>query len=115
MDRRETINNYVSGWLKNDKEGILNLLTDNCKIIESHGSKYNNKQEINNWINEWIDNKNTVDRWDIISYYETEEASFFEWNFECAVSNEKHKIEGISIVKFSDGRISYIREYKTKK
>ncbi|MBI2029784.1 nuclear transport factor 2 family protein [Candidatus Gottesmanbacteria bacterium] len=112
---RKLIENYTKGWIKNDFNLIISTLSPNCKIIESHGPVYKGFIKIKSWINSWINSGSYVTKWDITSFYFIKNTAFFEWYFECVVDNKKHKLEGISVVKFKDNKISFIREYRTTK
>ncbi len=115
MNKRELIHTYIIGWKENDKEKILSTLTEDCRIIESHGPIYNGKEEISKWIDNWVAEGSKVTKWKSISYYESEESAFIEWIFECTVNCKAHHIEGASIFKFDNDKIFFIREYKTTK
>ncbi len=56
---------------------------------------------------------NTVDRWDITSFYVTDEACFFEWIFECTYAGSHHGFEGASIARLNQENIVLLREYAT--
>ena len=111
---RQIIERYCQGWLKNNKNEILSLLSEDCVIIESHGNRYNGKKVIERWIDDWM-KEGIVTKWEIISMHESEEFMTFEWIFECNHKKKTYSIEGISMVKFHDGKIEYIREYKMTK
>ncbi len=84
-------------------------------IVESHGPMYKNKKRIKEWIDNWNKSGSKVDKWNVKSYFEIDDVAFFEWNFTCTVDNKQHQLEGISFVKFKNGKISFMREYRTTK
>jgi ketosteroid isomerase-like protein len=116
VDHKALIEEYVTGWRENNLSKILNTLTQDSLIIESHGPRYKGKRNVEKWIETWKRAGNKVTKWKIKSFYylENSHAAFFEWDFECVVGGEKHKLAGISVVKFKDGKIAYVREYRTK-
>ncbi len=114
MSHKQIIQDYIEGWKEKNPEKILNTLHENCTIIESHGPKYQGKEKISKWIENWT-SENKVESWEITSFNETQDAVFIEWTFECTVKDKKHLIEGASIIKFTDDKINYIREYKTSR
>ncbi len=114
MENKKLIEDYINGWLKNNEIQILEILDDSRIIIESHGTKYVGKEKCKKWIKEWLTN-NKVIKWEIISFYELKQTAFFEWKFECTGEGKKHFLEGISIVRFEDNKIKYLREYRTTK
>ncbi|MBI2029782.1 nuclear transport factor 2 family protein [Candidatus Gottesmanbacteria bacterium] len=113
--KRKLINNYVDGWKRNNLELIVSTLSQDCIIIESHGPMYKGVNEIKSWVKEWIEAGSYVTKWGITSFYFIKDIAFFEWNFKCLLSGNKHELDGISIVKFKNNKISYIREYRTTK
>ncbi len=115
MNKKNVIKRYIDSWLKGDLKGILTTLTNTSVIIESDGSTYKGKRKITKWVTDWIKNGNTVNNWTLLSFYETRQATVFEWDFTCTVKGIHHKIQGISIAKFKRGKIIYLREYRTTK
>jgi hypothetical protein len=116
MNPKDLVEAYIDGWRKNDKDKILSSLASDIMIIESHGPKYTGIKKVDEWISSWIEEGSVVKRWDITSFYMTDTTTaFFEWSFECEVKQIPHTIEGISIIKIKDNKISYMREYKTSK
>jgi hypothetical protein len=113
MNKKDLIELYVDGWRNNDKEKILSSLSSDAIVIESHGPLYRGIEKVGEWIDFWITEGSIVNSWDITSFVETEDAVYFEWIFECTVKGKVHTIEGISVVKFENNKIKYIREYKT--
>ena len=112
MNKRKLVEDYIGGWIDGNRSKIINSLTDDCVIIESHGPTYVGKELISKWIEEWV-KEGRINKWEITSYYESEDSAFFEWNFICKFKGKKHEIEGVSLVKFEEGKISFIREYRT--
>jgi len=116
MDAKTLIQEYVDGWKENNAKKILDVITPDCVIIESHGPVYRGKEKVAEWINDWIKNKSLVSKWDIASFYEiSPDKAAFEWVFECTVNGTRHSIDGVSIVFFKENKINYIREYRTTK
>lgn len=114
-EKRKIIEQYINGWKENDANKIISTLTNDCEIIESHGSRYRGIDEVRKWVDNWIKLENKVIEWKIISFYEIEDICFFEWFFECFSEGKMHKLEGISVIKFKNEFIYFIREYKSTK
>jgi len=108
---------YIDGWKENNINKIIQPLANNCVIVESHGPTYSNVKEIKQWFSFWKQEKGKVLHWKINSFYfiKKENIAFLEWNFVCNVSNKKHSLFGISIVKFQKNKISFIHEYRMTK
>lgn len=108
------IQQYVAGWKQNNLRKITSCLTENCIVIESHGTTYNGIQDIEHWFALWLRAKSAVTKWDVLSFYclDHEKTAFFEWDFSCISNGVKYNLPGISVVKFSGEKISFIHEYK---
>ena len=91
--KKELIQKYIDGWKEGNSDKIRSVLSNDCVVIESHGPTYNGKDIISKWINEWLSEDSTVDKWDVTSFYEIKDTVFVEWIFECTVKTEKHYIE----------------------
>lgn len=115
MSSRKLIEQYLNGWREGDIQRITKILTKACIIIESHGPKYKGIKEIIKWIEDWNKNKNKINMWHITSFYQTENTAIFEWKFSCTVNGKLHNIDGISIAKIKNNKISFLREYKMAK
>lgn len=115
-DARKLIQMYVDGWKANNIDLICKPLAENCLIIESHGPIYHGLTDVKDWVQSWISDKYKVDKWSITSFYFVENIAIFEWQF--AFSSQEfstREINGISIVKFDEDKISSLREYRTTK
>ncbi|KKP61558.1 MAG: putative cytosolic protein [Candidatus Levybacteria bacterium GW2011_GWA2_37_36] len=113
---RKIIQTYVDGWKENNINKILKALTNSCVIVESHGPTYHGTDDVKDWVNSWKKDGYKVNRWDIISFLYSKNTTVFEWVFEFSSDKtEKRTIEGITIAKFKDKKIVYLREYRTTK
>ena|SRR3990170_976447 len=111
------IEQYVEGWKKNNLEKILDCLSKDCVIIESHGPTYRGKEAVGKWFKYWLKEKGRVLKWEIeeIYFLKNQNIAFFEWLFECIVEDKKHTLPGISVVRFNENKISFIHEYRMSK
>ncbi|MBI1984605.1 MAG: nuclear transport factor 2 family protein [Candidatus Wildermuthbacteria bacterium] len=114
---KQLIQKYVDGWKENDIEKIIAPLSDECVIIESHGPTYQGIKQVKKWFEYWVQEKGRVIRWEITSFYflGEENTAFFEWDFTCNAAGKGHELLGISLVKFSGGKISFLHEYRMTK
>jgi hypothetical protein len=108
----DLINAYVEGWKVNDVERVLGTLTENCEIIESHGPTYRGREHVRRWITQWFREGGSIQRWDVTSFFYADGAAAFEWVFEYRVTGSAGVIDGASIIRFEDGLIGYLREYR---
>ena len=111
------IQQYMDGWKQNNLEMIVSCLKENCIVIESHGPLYQGINDIEKWFQFWKEAKSKILKWAIISFVfcEKEKTAFCEWDFSCISNNTQYDLPGISVVKFSDEKISFIHEYRMTK
>ncbi len=110
-DAHRLILTYVQGWIAADREHILGTLDPACVIIESYGPTYRGRDMIARWIDSWFAPGNIVTRWDVTSFFATDETCFFEWIFECRYAGNLGGFEGASLTRVSQGKIIHLREY----
>lgn len=108
------VDTYVNGWHENNIDQILATLSNDCVVIESHGTTYRGKKQVQHWFEEWLKQNGRVLKWDILSFYETSPGSavFFEWDFTCKVMGKTHHLPGVSLVRFRGNKINFIHEYR---
>lgn len=115
-EAKKAINNYLLGWTKKDSDKIANVLLKNCEIVESHGPIYRGVIDVIKWMNRWFAEDYIINKWSVKSFVFINNTAVFEWIFDFSSAQEKNKIiEGISLAKFKNGKISYLREYRTTK
>lgn len=114
---RELIQRYVDGWKENNVGKITKPLAKDCIIIESHGSTYRGIEQVKQWVDFWIKDNGKVIRWEITSFYfvKKERVALFEWDFACTAGGKNHALFGISIVRFTKNKITFIHEYRMTK
>ncbi len=110
---RLIVQTYVDGWCGGDRAKILSSLDDECLVIESYGPTYHGIVKVGRWIDGWLGAGNTVDGWDITSFYVAGETCFFEWVFACTYAGRSHRFDGASLARLRDGKIVLLREYQT--
>jgi hypothetical protein len=103
---------YVEGWKHNNPETVLETLTPDCLIIESHGPTYSGRDHVRQWITTWFQDGGRIQRWDITSFLWAGDMAAFEWTFECSGSWGTAAFDGATIIRFSGDLIAYLREYR---
>lgn len=108
------IQTYINGWKQNDLPMIISALAESCVVIESHGPTYQGITEIKNWFKFWLEANSKIIHWDIISFYfcEQQATAVVEWDFSCVSNEINYALPGISIIKFTEEKISSIHEYR---
>ncbi len=110
-DSKKLITTYIDGWKRNEVNAILSSLSENCSIVESHGPRFEGKQEVKQWVEEWIARKSKVIEWEIESHIHENEKSAITWSFRCNDRGTEHAISGASLIRFHEDRIAEIFEY----
>lgn len=116
MDRsiaERLIDSYVGGWRDGDRDRILQTLDEACVIVESYGPVYKGARRVEQWIEAWFGEGNTVDAWEVTSLFVGDSHAAFEWSFECTYHGERAAFDGASVVEFSGEKIVRLREYCT--
>ena len=108
---KQLILQYTEGWVAANREQILSTLDPACLIIESYGPTYRGKEMVSRWFDSWFAPGNHVNRWEVTSFYTTDEGCFFEWIFECMYAGQRYNFEGASVARVSQGKIISLREY----
>ena len=112
MGKKSLIQGYVNGWINGNAQEILDPLSDDCIITESHGPVYRGKAVIKTWIADWLKRGNRVEKWTITSFYTMQGRVVFEWFFSYKGPHTQEAFEGITIAQIVDGKISTLREYR---
>jgi ketosteroid isomerase-like protein len=113
MDEKALMQRFVDGWKKGLADEILDALSDDCIIIESHGPTYRGKESVKRWIADWFGEGNVVEKWVIKSFHTCHDCVVFEWVFAYHGKDIREAFEGITIAKVKDGRITDLREYRS--
>lgn len=115
-EAKKTIIIYIEGWTKKDSSKVADHLHKDCEIVESHGPIYRGITNVKKWMNTWFEEGYSINKWSVKSFIFEKNTAVFEWIFDFSSPKEKNKIiEGISVAKFKNGKISYLREYRTSK
>ncbi len=109
------ITEYVNGWINGDAARVLNTLAPDCLIVESHGPRFEGRDEVEKWINDWNQDGSKVIEWEIKNKLLQDTNAAFQWYFRCIMKGREYKIDGASFVEFRDERISIIFEYMQTK
>ena len=108
---RQLVTTYMEGWVEGNREKILSTLDPACVIIESYGPTYRGKEVVAEWIDTWLGAGNRVDRWELTSFFMTDEMCIFEWNFACTFEGKYAEFEGISLARLKNENLVFLREY----
>lgn len=109
----DPMNAYIEGWCRHDADAILATLVDDCTVIESYGPVYRGADRVRQWISDWVGAGGRVQDWVITSQLEGQGFAVVEWTFTCIWNGERSTFDGVTVVRLRDGRIEYLREYRT--
>lgn len=112
MSYKKIIQSYVEGWREGKEEKILGCLAEDCIIIESHGPTYRGKTTVRNWITDWHNQGNAVEKWVITSFHTCDDLVIFEWVFAYRGKKIREAFEGVTLAKIKNNEISDLREYR---
>ncbi len=108
--REEVIRAWFDMWLRAGCEGIEELFTPDAVYIESWGPEYRGLAAIKHWFTEW-NTRGRVLRWDIKQFFHSESQTAVEWFFENTVDGRRERFDGVSIVRWTHGRIARLQEF----
>ncbi len=111
-EARALFQSYVEGWVHADPDEILGVLDPGCLVVESHGPTYRGRRTVERWVDEWFGAGGVVESWDVTSFHLDGAAAFVEWDFICVFAGERSRFAGATSLRFADGHISEIREYR---
>lgn len=106
------VREYIAGWLTLNPSRIITVISDDCEVVESDGTRYAGKKAIMDWVLRWIKEGNKVESWDITNLHATPYTVWMEWTFTCVCGGSRSSFEGASVVHLAGGQITSIGEYQ---
>lgn len=99
MDEREKIIRlWFNMWLIQQDLGIDDIFSDDVIYIESWCPKYENRQTVKHWFNEW-NTRGKVLAWDIKQFFHNDNQTIVEWHFKNKMNEGKvEEFDGISLI-----------------
>ena len=113
MDEREKIIRlWFDMWLNQQDLGIDDIFTDDLIYIESWGPKYENRELLKHWFNEW-NTRGKVLIWDIKQFFHKDNQTIVEWYFKNKMNTGNfEEFDGISLVVWTkDNKIKELKEF----
>lgn len=112
QERERIIRLWFDMWLQQKDLGIDDIFEENVIYIESWGPKYENRNIVKHWFNEW-NTRGKVLKWDIKQYFHKNNQTVVEWYFKNTMNNAKtEEFDGMSLIKWSkDNKIEFLKEF----
>jgi len=107
------VKEYFQSWINKDPSVIRENFSDSVIYSECYGPEYRSKEHCLKWFGDW-NKKGFVLRWDIKDFQEVGNTCFVEWHFKCNYESKIDEFDGVSIIKFEEGKISLIKEFQSK-
>ena len=111
-EREKIIKLWFDMWLKQQDLGIDDIFSDDVVYIECWCPKYENRQTVKHWFNEW-NTRGKVLAWDIEQFFHKENQTIVEWYFKCKMNDKViDEFDGISLITWTDdNRIKALKEF----
>ena len=113
MDNRERIIRlWFDMWLTKKDLGISDIFSNNAIYIESWGPKYENRELLKHWFNEW-NTRGKVLVWDIKQFFHKENQTIVEWYFKNKMDGGCiEEFDGMSLIVWTaDNKIKSLKEF----
>lgn len=108
---KKLIQIFISGWKQQNLHKITLPLSSNCALINSQGQIVSGIKTIQSYTKKQF-RKVKVKDWNIASFYYSQNTAIFEWVKTIIINRSEQKIEGVTVIQFSNNKISHIREYR---
>ena len=97
-EREKIIRLWFDMWLTQQDLGIDEIFSDDVIYIESWCPKYENRQTVKQWFNEW-NTRGIVLAWDIKQFFQKDNQTIVEWHFKNKMNEGKvEEFDGISLI-----------------
>ena len=111
-EREKIIRLWFDMWLTQQDLGIDDIFLDDVIYIESWCPKYENRQTVKHWFNEW-NTRGKVLAWDIKQFFYKDNQTIVEWHFKNKMNEGKvEEFDGISLIVWTaDNKIKALKEF----
>ncbi|GAA2625399.1 nuclear transport factor 2 family protein [Paractinoplanes durhamensis] len=107
----DLLHSYVDAWRRHDVEAVLETLADDCEVVEPHGPVYRGKDQVSEWMRNWVVAGGRITQWRITDSGSAGDLLVAEWERTCRWRGTETSFAGATICRLLGGRISYLREY----
>ena len=111
-EREKIIHLWFEMWLTKQDLGIDNIFAEDVIYTESWCPKYNNRQIVKHWFQEW-NTRGKVVAWEIKQFFHKGNQTIVEWYFKNEMNNGSiEEFDGISLVEWTnDNKIKSLKEF----
>jgi hypothetical protein len=113
MNKKEKIIQlWFDMWIKQKDLGIDEIFTEDVIYTESWSPKYENRETVKLWFNEW-NNRGIVIDWTIKQFFHKGNQTIVEWYFKNKMNNGSiEDFDGISLIVWTDdNKIKELKEF----
>jgi len=113
MNKKEKIIQlWFDMWIKQKDLGIDEIFTEDVIYTESWSPKYENRETVKLWFNEW-NNRGMVIDWTIKQFFHKGNQTIVEWYFKNKMNNGSiEDFDGISLIVWTDdNKIKELKEF----
>ena len=113
MNKKEKIIQlWFDMWIKQKDLGIDEIFTEDVIYTESWSPKYENRETVKLWFNEW-NNRGIVIDWTIKQFFHKGNQTIVEWYFKNKMNNGSiEDFDGISLIVWTDdSKIKELKEF----
>jgi ketosteroid isomerase-like protein len=107
----DLLHTYIGGWRGHDVGAVLETLTDDCEVVETHGRVYRGRDRVGEMMRNWLAAGGQIREWQITDSGAAGDLLIAEWERTCRWQGEEMPLQGATICRLLGGRISYLREY----
>lgn len=111
-ERERIIRLWFSMWLQQKDLGIDDIFADDVVYIESWSPKYENKETVKHWFEEW-NTRGKVLIWDIKQFFHKGNQTIVEWYFKNEMTKGNiEEFDGMSLIEWTpDNKIKLLKEF----
>jgi len=113
MNKKEKIIQlWFDMWIKQKDLGIDEIFTEDVIYTESWSPKYENRETVKLWFNEWNNREMVID-WTIKQFFHKGNQTIVEWHFKNKMNEGKvEEFDGISLIVWTvDNKIKALKEF----
>ena len=97
-EREQIIQLWFKMWLTQQDLGMDDIFAEDVIYTESWSPKYNNRQVVKHWFNEW-NTRGKVMEWKIKQFFHKDNQTVVEWYFKNEMNNGNiEEFDGMSLI-----------------